>query len=539
MPPKKKSYRSPIMTFASSSNSGKSSILDSIRSDKKTNSFSQTIGCTKILKNEINDNEDIVVPSIFMLDTPGNNIFSLMVKRCILLSDLTIIVLDITIEKIDDETLNIIKFCIDSNINIIFVLNKIENIDNIEKTELFLKLREIKDVKLSLVHFSKYKNKKNTYMYIPVSAKTDEGIKDLVLQSTLFCQKYLSKQLLQTNIFDSVILEYRQLDSNKKCLDIMMIDGELKSGDLIGFSTFTGFKTMIIENIYLPNSLEDISNTKNFKELSCVNGTECFRIITSKIENAIVGENIYKIENNIEPQINDSFNFKLDNIGIMLFASTFGQLEALFNLLHDKKIDIMISNVFIGNVKNSNIAKIQLFDLQYRYILCVDVETELDALNTISSNKIIVIRELNIELLCNLYLESLYELERKRILALREESRFPFELIVIDIKSDLFGVFNLFGVKIITGTISKNIQVCDEKGNNLGYIISIDNNYIKLENIENKIKLGTHIFPSLTRRSINLLFTYFKNELSYEMLNVISNIKRVQHVNKKLIIKKL
>jgi len=219
--------RQPIVTVAGHVDHGKTTILDSIRNtniyDTEAGGITQKISFSNVPIEEIKTKCPLIekrgikldIPGFLFIDTPGHAAFSHLRKRGGSLADLAILVIDINdgIKPQTKEVLDILKL---NKIPFIIAVNKIDNIsgwrkqsenlkENIDKQSDNTK-NNFQEKLLTLVgslHHHGF-NAKPYYeitdyskqlALIPCSAKTGEGIQELILMIAGLSEKFLKKSL--------------------------------------------------------------------------------------------------------------------------------------------------------------------------------------------------------------------------------------------------------------------------------------------------------------------------------------------------------
>lgn len=357
---------------------GKTKLLDLMRNNnsKEANGITQQIGATsysnKRLK-EISGNLSklIEVESLLMIDTPGHDCFSTMRYIALTVSDIVIVLIDIN-GKIENETLNCLKFIEDKNKLIIFVVNKIDTLNNWNKDKKFnfspirkvlnkqnntaLSLLETKlnEIKLNLSIneinselYYKNNNQDDFINIVPISAVSGEGVPDLI---TLISKKF-KKNEYQDELF-GYILDKRKDSKNGEYYVCIHKNGQLNKNDIIKIND---------ENVKIKKILE-ISEDKELKDShifsfsDSINNPKGFGLIFDSDTNFEPGD-IY-IKKNSELKDSNTFktedlNLHLNDIGVVLVAPSKILMDALVKIINKEKIKIY--NYKIGSIDKNTI----------------------------------------------------------------------------------------------------------------------------------------------------------------------------------------
>src|SRR3989344_6427827 len=166
---------------------------------------SETIDCTKIK-----------VPGLLFIDTPGHKAFTNLRKRGGSLADIAILIVDIN-EGLKPQTLESIEILKENKTPFIIALNKIDLIHNwisdpentflknIQKQKpevqklieekLYSLVGKLYELNLNTERFDRVEDFTKQIAMIPMSARTSEGIPELLMMLTGLAQKFLEAQL--------------------------------------------------------------------------------------------------------------------------------------------------------------------------------------------------------------------------------------------------------------------------------------------------------------------------------------------------------
>src|SRR3989344_3363069 len=262
--------RQPIITVAGHVDHGKTSILDAIRKtkvyDTEAGGITQKISFTALPKEELQkscpllkkNNIHLDFPGFLFIDTPGHAAFSHLRKRGGSLADLAILVMDIN-EGIMPQTAEVIELLKINKTPFIIALNKIDNISGWRKQAENLKESidsQSSNAKMSFdeklytiigaLHHHGF-NAKPFYeisdftkelALVPCSAKTGEGINELIMMLCGLSQKFLKESLKLGKTSRGVILEIKK-EKTMQYTEAILYDGMLSSKDEIAIASFS------------------------------------------------------------------------------------------------------------------------------------------------------------------------------------------------------------------------------------------------------------------------------------------------------------
>ena len=382
--------RQPIVTVCGHVDHGKTSILDSIRGtnvyDTEAGGITQKISFTLFPKERIEKRCCLLeknkicleIPGFLFIDTPGHAAFSNLRKRGGALADLAIVVIDIN-DGIKPQTAEVMEIMKLNKTPFIIALNKIDNIHGWRKQSESL----IEDLSLqSPLTKSQFNEKLLTlegalYSYgfnalpyyeitdytknlalVPCSAKSGEGIQELILTLCGLSQKFLKSRLGLGEIGKGVILEVKK-EKTGNYMEAILYDGILTNKDEIAIGTFTG-EPIITKIRVLEEVLPISSKFKTINEVSAATG---IRILLKDInDEKVVGDilpgmpfqtytNKSDILKEFKKLITDQV--QTDEDGIVIKADSLGSLEALLVLL--KQEGIRVVKAGIGNIDKRDI----------------------------------------------------------------------------------------------------------------------------------------------------------------------------------------
>ena len=383
--------RQPIVVLVGHIDHGKSSLLEKIRGISITKAepggITQTIKSYKVDLQTIKNisgsllaklNLNLTIPGLLFLDSPGHAAFNNLRKRGGNLADIAILVIDIR-EGVMEQTLECIDILKQYKTPFIIALNKIDLISgyrtnpafallsNLEKqTEtikeaLNKKLYEIvgklSELGFNAERFDKIEDYTKQIAIIPLSAKTGEGIPELLMILTGLAQKYLEKKLkLETKApGKATILEVKEEKGIGLALDIILHDGKIKVNDII---VIAGLDSPIVTKV--KTLLEPDIKTKKLKSVKEITAAAGVKISALDIENVVAGmplrvadeKNLAQIKQEIQKEIEEVL-IQTDKKGVVVKADSLGSLEALVGLLKERNIEI--KKATIGDINKQDI----------------------------------------------------------------------------------------------------------------------------------------------------------------------------------------
>jgi translation initiation factor 5B len=373
--------RSPIIVVVGHSDHGKTTLLDKIRGTTVTKQepgmLTQHTGASyvpldvikKISGNLLEKFKiDLQIPGLLFIDTPGHKAFLGMRKRGGSVSDLAILVVDITegFQEQTDESLKILK---ESKTPFIVAATKLDRLrgwyPNREASFLdsFAKQRdEIKSDAEAAVYkivsqlsergfdserFDRISNFGKQVAVVPLSSPTGEGIPDLLMVLSGLAQQFLKDKLFVSDRAKGTVLEVKEVKGLGLTIDVIIYDGVVRKGDYIVAGGAEPVVTKV-KALLEPRKMQDIRTEKQFEPVDEISAAAGVKISAIGLEKVIAGSPIIFVGSEAEvegakaevQQFVEEVQFDRNIDGVILCADTLGSLEAMIKILNDEGIPI-------------------------------------------------------------------------------------------------------------------------------------------------------------------------------------------------------
>lgn len=575
--------RSPIVSVLGHVDHGKTTLLDFIRgsaiAQKEAGGITQHIGATEIPM-EVIDNicGDFIkkldikdkMPGLFFIDTPGHEAFTTLRKRGGALADLAILIVDITegFKPQTYEALNILKMY---KTPFIVAANKIDKIYGweVNQNSTFMEsyqkqatnVQEKLDSNLyelvGILHeegfeserFDRVQNFAKQVSIIPISAKTGEGIAELLTMLMGLAQQYLQKQLqIETDSpAKGTVLEIKEETGLGVTLDVVIYDGILQKHDVIALTTTNDVITTKIRSLLKPRPLEEIRESKKrFQKVDEVVAAAGVKIVAPKIENVISGSPLRVAKSDFdeakEEILKEIENIKIDTheMGVLVKADTLGSLEALVNMLKDLKIPIRtadIGDVSRRDVVNASIVKKE--DPLHGVIIAFSVKVLPSASEEL--------KNLDVKLFQADVIYKLTEDYEAWLKAAEERKREKYlEAIIRPAKIRIIPklVFRnskpaIAGIEVLGGTVKKDYSLMREDGSPVGKVESMQDKGDNLKSISKGQKVamaikeaffgrdfdeGETLYVNIPEKHYKIIESELKGKLSEDELDILQEI---------------
>ena len=292
----KESIRSPICVVVGHVDHGKTTVLDKIRGSavvlKEPGAITQTISSTFIPKETIKKvcgplldkfKFNITVPGLLFIDTPGHEAFTTLRRRGGNIADLAILVIDIN-EGLMPQTIESIEILKNEKTPFLVAMNKIdkiqgwrsgeksflknydeqnENTKNIFEEKFYSVISQLSQHGFGSDRFDRVTDFRTTLASIPISAKTGEGVPELLAVLIGLSQQFLKDKLVVTDTAKGNVLEVKETTGLGNTLDVILYDGMLNKNDYLVIGGRNP-KITKIKALFLPEALSDIRTEKKF-----------------------------------------------------------------------------------------------------------------------------------------------------------------------------------------------------------------------------------------------------------------------------------
>ncbi len=503
--------RQPIVSVLGHVDHGKTSVLDIIRGSavaaRESGAITQHIGATEVPIDAIHKvcgdllkGKNFTLPGLLFIDTPGHHAFTTLRSRGGSLADIAILVVDIT-EGFKPQTYESINILKQYKTPFIIAANKIDAISGWQKTKGNVKQRinnqraNVKTVFEENIYemigtLSEHKINSNLYYQIsdfrktagivPISAKTGEGVSELLMVLVGLAQRFLEEKLqIETGPGKGTVLEVKEEIGLGKTIDTIIYNGTIKSDDSIVIGTIDEPIITRIRALLKPKPLDEIRDPRErFDSVKEVHAASGIKIASPDLENVIPGAPIrVATEDNIDDIVEEIKNqtkidFELDEQGILIKADTIGSLEALIKESRDKGIEIRKAE--IGNVSKRDIIEADATnDPLNKVIFSFNVKVLPEAKEELALKEIAIFNEDVIYTIMENYDEWLSK--KKAQMEQQRRKDFTYPGMVKFLPEYVFRVNHpaVIGVRVLAGKIRSDTKLMKDDGRVLGRIKSI------------------------------------------------------------------
>ena len=394
--------RQPIIAVVGHVDHGKTQLLDTIRDtaiiESEPGRITQCIGCSlipiqiikKICGNLLQKSKiEIKIPGFVILDTPGHAAFTNLRKRGGNLADIAILVIDVNegIKLQTEECVDILKHY---KTPFVVALNKIDLLsgwnsnpdltllENIQKQheqsvlilekKLYEVVGKLSNLGFNSERFDRVEDYTKQIAIIPISAKTKEGLPELLMVLTGLSQKFLEESL-KINVkgyAKGTVLEVKEEKGLGTTIDAIIYDGSLKQNDTIVIGSLTEPIVSKVKAMFMPFPLVEMRDKKAkfnpIKEASAaagikISGPDLGKVVAGMPLRSCAPADVDKTKEEIKKEVEEVL-IETGRQGIVIKADSLGSLEALTKLLKEKNIEIKKAS--IGNISKNDISDAEI-----------------------------------------------------------------------------------------------------------------------------------------------------------------------------------
>lgn len=566
--------RQPIVVVLGHVDHGKTTLLDKLRgttvAKREPGQITQWIGASLLPSQTIQQicgellqqfHFELKVPGILFIDTPGHETFSNLRRRGGSAADIAILVVDVTkgIEPQTVESINILKsrktpFIIAANkidavpgwkshLDSSFILSLKEQFPEVQ-TELDNRVYTIIGTMSRLgfraERFDRISDFRQNVAIVPVSAKTGEGIPDLLAILTGLTQAYLTDELQVTSgPARGTVLEVKDEPGLGTTINAIIYDGSLKVDDTIVLGGREQPIVTRVRAILLPKPLDEIRDPRDrFTSVQRVTAASGVKVAAPSLENALAGSTIYAVPKGkntkeyvriVEDEV-EKLRIKTERSGIVLKTDTLGSLEALTEELSRHDIPIHLAD--IGDVSKRDVVEAETAshdDRLLAVILAFNVKVLPDAEQEANASGIPIFRS---DIIYHLMEDYLRWNEEQRSAGVKAE----LDALVRPCKAKVLPGFifrrskpAIVGVEILSGRLRPKYPLIASSGKRLGTVERLQDQgkdvpealvgaqvAVSIEDgvVGRNISEGEIIYSDIPERNLKTLTMKFPSELT-------------------------
>ncbi len=510
--------RQPIVSVLGHIDTGKTKLLDKIRrssvQDREVGGITQHIGasyfpvdtlakiCGPLFKGM---KKDVKLPGLLVIDTPGHEAFANLRKRGGAVADIAILVVDV-LRGLEAQTYECIDILKEKKTPFLIAANKIDRLpgwkpmDGETFTASYRQqdpyVRQSLDENLYRImgsfsrlgfktdKFNNVKDFTKTIAIVPTSAKTGEGIPELLAVLIGLTQQYLQARLRTTEgPAKGTVLEVKEEPGLGITINVIIYDGTLQKGDLIVVGAKEKPVATNIRAVLLPKPLDEIRDPRDkFSSVDSVSAAAGVKIAAPNLEEVLAGAPLYVVpsEAQLEEYINmvseevEQIKIATDIDGLVLKTDALGSLEAIAESLKRNNVQIKMADV--GDVSRRDVTEAAIVKEReplHGVILAFNVKVLPDAEEEATNRNIPIFNHKTIYNLIDDYLQWRNKEEETRLE--EEYDRLVKPAKVKFLPGYIFRKAKpaVVGVEVLAGKINPKKILTKEDGRNVGEILQI------------------------------------------------------------------
>ena len=392
--------RQPIISMLGHVDHGKTLLLDSIRGTavaaREAGGISQHIGATEVPAETIKQicgpllekfKIKVILPGLLFIDTPGHEAFTNLRRRGGSLADLAALVVDIN-EGFMPQTLESLMILKSYKTPFMLVANKIDLLPGWQPSpkacfldsfarqrsevqgalddKIYELVGKLHELGFGSERFDRVSDFRKQVSIVPTSAKTSEGVPEVLMVLAGLAQRFLEKELAVEvkGPARGTVLEVKEEVGLGKAIDIIVYDGTLAKGDNFAVGGLDKVITSKVRALLQPKPLDEIRDPEDrFKPVKSVSAAAGVKVAAPDLEGVIAGAPLWVIKDESEAdklwqelqREMERIRISTDINGVVLKADALGSLEALEGQLQAKGVHIRRADV--GDVSRRDVVE--------------------------------------------------------------------------------------------------------------------------------------------------------------------------------------
>ena len=579
--------RQPIVVVLGHVDAGKTSLLDKIRGTavqaREAGGITQHIGASFIPAETLRAISgpllrqfrfEITVPGLLFIDTPGHEAFSNLRMRGGSAADIAVLVVDATkgLEPQSYESLEILR---SRKVPFLVALNKVDLIagwmprpgapfldslksqpkavvDRLDEA-IYRVVGQLSEVGFRSEAFYRVRDFTREVAIVPVSARTGEGIPELLAVLVGLTQQYMRRRLeTAEGPGRGIVMEIREEPGLGHTANVILIDGELRVGDEVVVATRSGAKVTRVRGLLMPKPLDEMRDPRDrFTPVDGVSAAAGVKVLAPGLEDVVPGTPIYVLVPGRERELMDAVSSEVrsalkesDAVGVVVKADALGSLEAIISMLERRGVPIRIAD--IGPITRRDVVEASVVREKDKYlgvVLGFNVRPLPEAQEEASARGVRIIVDRVIYSLVEGYQR--WVEEEKAAEAAQAFSRLtpPAKLRILPGYVFRRSDPAIFGIEVLAGRLRSHVQLMDEEGREVGEILQIQSSgspipearagdqvaiSVRGPTVGRQIKEGDVLYTSPSSEEAKSLLEKYRRALSEADLAVLEEIIRIK-----------
>jgi translation initiation factor 5B len=536
--------RQPIVSLLGHVDHGKTTLLDRItgaaRAAHEPGGITQHIGAFEVprptlvkLSHGLLQPEQVAIPGLLMIDTPGHRSFETMRRRGGALADLAVLVVDVN-EGVMPQTRESIQILRREKTPFAVALTKIDLVagwrdpqahaslktqlqrcgPEYERTldsRLYSVVEELLPFGFSAERYDRVSDFTRNIGIVPLSAKSGIGVAELVALVVGLSQRFLEKELARENpVGEGTILERTEQRGLGPVASVILYQGALHVGDEIVVTGTSGPFASRVRGLYRPSPTTGRRETASKKVQSVTEVSAAAGVFLSapEVERALPGGLIKEV------RTSDEMNATLAQLaaesqpvadlaesGVALAADTLGGLEALAFECRQASVPIHVAEV--GPVNRPMVLRMaDVKDATHRAILAFSVPVLSDAVPESLHDRVRIFSADVMYQLLEQYSKWRDEKQRTLEAEQRQEIIYPAKIQVLPGFVFRRSKPAVVGIKVLSGRLRPGVRLMSRRGEEVGVLRSLQRENEPVKEAEEGSELAASIEGATVGRTL-------------------------------------
>jgi len=510
--------RQPIVCVLGHVDTGKTLLLDQIRKSKvqarEPGGMTQHVGASFFPVETLKElagpllqkfGGEIRIPGLLVIDTPGHEVFANLRRRGGSIADIAVLVIDI-LKGFEAQTFESIEILKLRRTPFIVAANKVDRIagwipqhtssfiESYKKQDKYVQqsvdeclyniIGKFSEIGLRTERFDRILDFTRTVAIVPTSAKTGEGIMELMAVLVGLTQQFLKSKLQTTKgPAKGAVLEVKEEVGLGTTINVIIYEGVLKRNDTVVLGGKNGPIETVVRALLLPKPLDEIRDPRDkFLVVEEVSAAAGVKIAAPNLNDALAGAPFYVVPskntlaiymNQISEEV-QKIRVSTDSDGVILKTDTLGSLEAIAESLRREGVPLRLADV--GDISKRDIAEASVVKESNPLLAAVlgfNVRILPDAAEEAEARKIPIFREKIIYHLIDEYLKWMREEKETREKNQFDRLTLPAKIKVLSGYTFRKAKPAIVGVEVLAGKIRPKVRLVTIDGKEVGEILQI------------------------------------------------------------------
>jgi translation initiation factor 5B len=507
--------RQPIVSLLGHVDHGKTTLLDRItgaaRAAHEAGGITQHIGAFEVprptllkLSHGLLQPEQVTIPGLLMIDTPGHRSFETMRRRGGALADLAVLVVDVN-EGVMPQTRESIQILRREKTPFAVALTKIDLVagwrepvahtslktqlqrcgpeyERALDSRLYSVVEELLPFGFSSERYDRVSDFTRNIGIVPVSAKSGVGVAELVALVVGLSQRFLEKELaLENPVGEGTILERTEQRGLGPVASVILYQGSLHVGEEIVVMGTSGPFASRVRGLYRPPpaTARHESASKKLQNVPSVSAAAGVYLSAPEVEKALPGGLIKAVRTSVELAstlaelaAKSQPVADLAESGVALTADTLGGLEALAFECRTASVPIHVAE--IGPVNRPMVLRMaDVKDATHRAILAFSVPVLPDAVPESLRDRVRIFSADVMYQLLEQYTQWRDEKQRALDAEQRQEIVHPAKIRVLPGFIFRRSKPAVVGIKVLSGRLRPGVRLMSTRGEEVGVLRSL------------------------------------------------------------------